>query len=400
MQSLLVLAVLVYSSPATKGGPKLSEVADALKEALRAGGAEVVDGAVDKARAEHARGWVSEAALGFFAEARAAVDEGRRALERVELEKAEAAFARAEQLYANELARPGVAPLSSGAALQRGVALFELGRATEARRAFQRAVALDGAAQLTEAMVRPDVARAFAEAIAPRGRKLARLLVPGERSLTVAVDGKSVGAAPASVEVSEGGHLVVVTAEGQLPSAQIVEVAAGETSVHLSPRADPVLAALASLRARPDASGVRSLSEALGLDGVVAAAVGVDAGVPTVVGQRFSARGCASALVTLAKPDLARAAATLATRLPAPPETCAGGAEEGVLEAPAIARPRAAPIVVATQPLKPHKPKFYERPWLWVGLLAVTSVAVGLGAGLAPHDTTYRTQLVGANFTK
>src|SRR5690349_12297590 len=101
----VIVSVLVYAPPSGKAGARLGDAAQALRQALRAKGHEVVEGAIDKARAERARGWVADRTLAFFGEGRAQLEEGRRALERVELAQAEAAFARAEKIYGERLDR-------------------------------------------------------------------------------------------------------------------------------------------------------------------------------------------------------------------------------------------------------------------------------------------------------
>src|SRR5947209_4221187 len=119
-------AVLVYAPPQGGAQGELPRVAAALKSALKARGAEVLDGAIDRAKADAQSGWVPESQLRFFGEARRAIDEGRKAMVRVELEQAEAAFERAERILLTHLEVTGAPTLEAGAALQRGVALFEL----------------------------------------------------------------------------------------------------------------------------------------------------------------------------------------------------------------------------------------------------------------------------------
>src|SRR5205807_1973184 len=77
--------------------------------ALRQNGITVVDGVFERARRELERGWVDEAALSFFARAQKKIADGRYALERVELERAESFFTDAERLVEPELVRPGAA---------------------------------------------------------------------------------------------------------------------------------------------------------------------------------------------------------------------------------------------------------------------------------------------------
>jgi len=386
----IVLAVLAYAPPSGHAGAELQSVSSAVKRAVRAQGADVVDGAVEKARAEHARGWVAEGALGFFARGRALADEGRRALERVELEKAEDALARAEQLYGEELVRPGVAELWSAVALERGVALFELGRVEAARRAFRRAVALDPAAELTEAKVRPDVARAFADAIAAgRARGRLTIYVVGAAPAQLSIDGAAPVPAPAALEVAEGEHLVRASAPGFHPQAALVDVGASGLEARLELARDAAAEQLSALHAHPAPDGVAALAALAGLDGVVAVAAGVDAGALTLVGARLDARGCATPLATVAvgKRGLDAAAAELASKLSAAKTECApDGAEPALADAEPIAHPR--PLPPPPPPPPPRKPRFYERPWLWAGLLVVTSAAVGTTAALVSRGTT------------
>jgi hypothetical protein len=82
----------------------------------------------------------------------------------VELAAAADAFAAAEAIYSAHKGWDGVAAAYADAVKWRGVALFELNRRDEAVHAFTVAKGFDRATELTEAMVRPDVARAFAAA--------------------------------------------------------------------------------------------------------------------------------------------------------------------------------------------------------------------------------------------
>jgi hypothetical protein len=109
-----------------------------------------------------AAGWTKEKNLAFFARGAQLVSDGRRALARVELEKAEALLAEAESAYASKLTWPGAGAEWAEAAKWHGVALFELKRVQEAQHAWAGAKALLPESPLTEAVVRPEVARAYA----------------------------------------------------------------------------------------------------------------------------------------------------------------------------------------------------------------------------------------------
>ena len=161
MQFLVTVAVLVTAPPSGGAAARRGAATAALVAAERARGASDV---VVNPLAMLAAGWTAERNLAFFGRGAALVAEGRRALERVELDEAEKRLGEAEAVYAPELGRPGVAAEWAEAATWHGVALFELKRRDEAAEAWGRAKALFTDTLLTEAMVRPEVARAFAAA--------------------------------------------------------------------------------------------------------------------------------------------------------------------------------------------------------------------------------------------
>jgi len=182
VQFLVTVAVLVTAPPSGGAGARLGEAKASLVAAERARGVDVVEDAAELVAA----GWTAEKNLAFFGRAAELVSDGRRALARVELEKAETLLAQAESAYAPELARPGVAEEWADAAKWHGVALFELKRRDEAVAAWGRAKALHPDALLTEAMVRPEVARAFAAARAgerPAAPSLAEASLPASERL-------------------------------------------------------------------------------------------------------------------------------------------------------------------------------------------------------------------------
>ncbi|HEY2749144.1 MAG TPA: hypothetical protein VGL86_31210, partial [Polyangia bacterium] len=160
MHFLVTVAVLLSAPPSGGARARQVEATAALEAAERARGADVVEDPLGLV----AVGWTAESNLAFFARGAQLVSDGRRALARVELEKAEALFGDAEATYRPSAARPGVASEWAEAAKWHGVALFELKRAQEAAREWGLAKRLEPASELTEAMVRPEVARAFAAA--------------------------------------------------------------------------------------------------------------------------------------------------------------------------------------------------------------------------------------------
>jgi hypothetical protein len=326
-------AVLVYAPQVGGAQPELPRVSAALKEALKARGAEVVDGAIDRASEDARAGWIPASQLKFFGAVRHALDEGKQAMVRVELEQAEAAFERAERILLTHLETAGATTLEAAVALQRGVALFELARLEEARRAFQRAKGFEPGLELTEATVRPDVARAFREA------------------------------KPEKIEV---------------PPAPTTEA----------------LSTLEILRTRPDPAALAALEGTLGLDGVLVAAVGHDHGDLATVATRAYG-GCTSALAE-SRAAIPEAASRLVDKLHKAP--CADKPTDP-LAAPTIAHPRPPPAPVEFRP-QPKKVPIWQRPWLWAGLVAGSSLIIGLSAGLAPHGTNYSATLDASRFTR
>lgn len=158
MHFLVTVAVLVQAPSSGGASARLGEARAAIVAAERARGAEVIE----DPEALVAAGWTAERNLAFFARGSELVSDGRRALARVELQNAEALLAAAEKVYEPERARPGVDAEWADAAKWHGVALYELKRRDEATEAWRRAKALYPDTMLTEAMVRPEVAQAFA----------------------------------------------------------------------------------------------------------------------------------------------------------------------------------------------------------------------------------------------
>ncbi|MDB4966558.1 MAG: hypothetical protein JWN44_2247 [Myxococcales bacterium] len=378
MHFLVTVAVLVYAPTGGGAGTRRGEAERAIVEAERAYGATVIDGDVVAAAGRaHGDGWTAETELGFFARAAALVAEGRRALGRVELARGEAALAQAEALYAPELWRAGVGDEAAEAAKWRGVALFELGQRGEATRAWRRAAALEPATQLTEAMVRPDVARAFAEAL--RKRPLAPLTVVSDG--IVFVDGRRPNAA--TLELPVGEHLVVARAPGMRPAAKLVDVPAAGVTATISLEADARAQAIAALRDEPGADGVEAARVALGADAIVVAAISVDAGALTWAATKRQA-GCGSDTVTETRAD------ELVRRLDA--SGCRAQAPIAIFEAPAIAQPRpaAAGRSAGGRRDRPERAtRLWERPWIWVGVVGALGVGVVLAVNLWPRDATY-----------
>lgn len=322
----MTVAVLVYAPQPGAAGVRRAEATAALVAAERANGADVVEGdALALAAAALAAGWVDERQLAFFARGAQLVTEGRRALAHVELERAESLLGEAERVYAPELWRPGARTEAATAALWHGVALFELGTKEEAQRAWRRALALEPATLLTEAMVRPDVTRAFATARAAKREE-------------VHVERPAEGAAAA---------------------------------------------AIAALHEAPSLAGVEALRTALGVDEVLVVAIASDAGVLTYAATRRPA-GCGTETVTsvragelvkrlgeatcLAEERVAvLEAPAIAHPRPLPSLVKGGGGGAG----------------------GERRARLWQKPWLWVGVVGALGLGVVLAVNLWPRDATY-----------
>ena len=100
----MTVAVLVSAPPSGGAAARVGEARAALAAAERGRGVEVID----DPEALLAAGWTAERNLAFFARGAQLVSDGRRALARVELDKAEAFFAEAVGLYQPHVSLPGV----------------------------------------------------------------------------------------------------------------------------------------------------------------------------------------------------------------------------------------------------------------------------------------------------
>ena len=419
----VTVAVLTYGPPSL--APRTEAVGRAVRAAALARGMAVVDGPlVARAEEELARGWIGEAQLAPLGRAREAIADGRRALERVELERAEAALGRAEAALDDEalLGWPGAATVRAEAARLRGVALYELGRAAAAGEAWRRAAALEPAAAVTEAEVRPDVVRAWRAAIA-RGASTAaaaataRLEVRWDGCALPAVlelDGREVPHEGCAVDVpvAPGVHFARVRGAGR-PAARLVEVVAGEAAPTVTLRRGlDDWEALSAGHERPARAALAAAARAIGLDGAIVVGFGVDRGDAVVYGARVTAAGCATDVVREAASDEARAAELLVGRLASADERCGEAARalddgRAIVEAPGVARPTERPAVPPSTPTKPppqtttaRGKRIWERPWLWLGIVGVSAAAIGLGAGLGTRGATTTATLDARGFAQ
>jgi hypothetical protein len=157
---LVTVAVLVVAPPSGGAAGRLGEARAAIVAVETTRGLDVIENPFEMLK----QGWVAEKYLAFFRDADRRYQEGRQKLARVDLQGAEEAFRRAEEIYKEHLDQTGVRTVCAEVAKWRGVALYELKRRDAALGEFGVAKWLDPSVELTEAMVRPEVARAFAAA--------------------------------------------------------------------------------------------------------------------------------------------------------------------------------------------------------------------------------------------
>lgn len=275
----MTVAVLVSAPPSGGAQARLGEARAAIVAAERARGVEVVEDAADLV--EH--GWTAEANLRFFAEAAALVRDGQRALTRVELQHAAELFALAERIYDEHPHAAGVRAEHAEAAKWHGVAWFELRSKAMAEKVWAHAKWLDPTIELTEAMVRPEVARAFAEVApehwevirlppghvmpgAPRpppgalevGRILGELRVDEVIVVAIAIDGGSLTYAAARMESGCGTPTVTAMSAADLvrkvhdaPCRESQAITVYEVPEIAHPRPAPAIAAMGGGAKRP-----------------------------------------------------------------------------------------------------------------------------------------------------
>jgi hypothetical protein len=318
---LVTVAVLVTAPPSGGAAAHLGEARAALVAAESARGLDVIDDPF----ALVANGWRAEAQLGFFGEAARLVADGQRKLARVELEAAEQAFAAAEKLYQEHRALPGVCTAWAEAAKWRGVALYELKRRDEARSEFGLAKGLDRATELTEAMVRPEVARAFA-------------------------------ATPLAYE--------------DMPADPGTFPGAGEPK-------------------QPTPPSLTEMMSTLGVNATIEAAIAVDRGQLVYAATRREASCMTDVATGARADELVRRLDSLPCRAGAEVSVEQAPEIAHPRPAPLATaqKPTASPRY-ARAPVE-RRPAVWRKPWLWVGVVGALGVGVVLAASLWPREPTW-----------
>jgi len=209
---------------------------DATADVLATAGANLRAGAVPRARLER------------FTQVRALADSGWQAFLDVQPDAARRRLARARGDAEDILTLPGGIELYADVSLRLGAVLDYVGRKDDGRDAIRVALALDPDRALTEREFSPDVLAvvAAARAVAPPTRTV-RIAsgTPSRAPVAIEVDGTARGAAPASLELPLGTHVIVARAPDHTPRALAFALdATGSAEVTLDLDTDPDAAAV------------------------------------------------------------------------------------------------------------------------------------------------------------
>ena len=216
------------------------------------------------ARAARADGWTADQRP--FAHAAAALGAG--AVPRERLDR----FARAEELAAEGWrayleARPTTAVSRLGDARAEAAALLDLdgglelyadlsvrigaarlalGRDAAADEDFRLAARLDPEREVTDAEFKPAVVQRYAAARTSRPGSAQQRIESVPAGAAIEVDGRPVGAAPVTVDLPIGLHVVVARGAGRAARAEVVGAAPGAAILRLELDADPAAVAVAA----------------------------------------------------------------------------------------------------------------------------------------------------------
>jgi hypothetical protein len=402
-----------------------AELTGIMERAGAGAGDDVVADAIAHAQARLAGGAVPAARRAELDRVRALAAAGWQAYLAVEPALAADQLAEARRLAEAALDLPEGPVIYADACLRLGVVLHQLGRAGEGDALMRLAATLDPGRTVSIAAFAPDVVSAYeaargAEAPAVPVRITATLADAGApagpgapaQAVAIEIDGRPAGAAPLALALPAGLHVVVARAPGHRSQARVVTVAAGPAAgaqaiaVALAPEPlaravlrgpDALAAGSAGEDARAAVTGALAHGE---LDAVVLAASAWRRGAPALLGQRCALDHAGQALactgvieIGYRQPgDAAAAGRALWTAL-------AGDAPAASLPGPTLladarlvspeARPgpsdapRDAPRAPAARAGASPAPRWYRRPWLWIGVGAATAAAATTAWALA-----------------
>lgn len=241
------VGVIAVVDGATEPGARAA-LAAAIGGAIEAGPgrpARVVLDAVAEARTAVAAGAVPVATLERFRRVRDQIDEGWHAFVRVQVELAASLLAVARTDAESIVALPGGAVLYADASLRLGAVLAHQGRLTESHAAIALALALDPERPITLAEFSPDIVAVIdsVRAQTPPTRSVRIATEPA--AALINIDGKDLGAAPLSVDLTYGQHVIIARRAAYESHGQAFAVDANVDRMSLALRRDAAAARLA-----------------------------------------------------------------------------------------------------------------------------------------------------------
>ncbi|ACY15058.1 hypothetical protein [Haliangium ochraceum] len=300
--------------------------------------------------------------------------------------------------------------------LRLGVVYLQLGRGEEADALLRLAAVLAPEREVSIAAFAPDVVAAYERArdLQPPRTRLSVavwLAAAGLEAISSArpsieIDGRPVGAAPQSLEVATGLHVVVARGLGYRSSAQVIAAVAGQTPLSLTLEAEPAAAAALAPSAlalgRADAQAQAALVGLLRyaeLDAAVLVASAWRGGAAVLLGQRCvrateSALACTEIVevamtsaesfddAALTPDDAATrtAMAALWRRLHGEQAASLSVSAPTLLADPRLTHPESAPVL--TMSGHQGRARWYRNRWLWLGVGVATTAAAALTWGL------------------
>jgi len=224
--------VAIVSYQGKEAPAPAGEVGAALARAARDAGVPTTLDAFRVAKTQLELGAVPRARLAGFGRVRELVEQGWRAYLAVEPAYAASRLSEARRLAEGVLALDGGVEAYAEVSLRLAVVLLDLGRKEEAAVLFRIAAALEPDRRVTLAEFSPDVVAAHEAAAAPGGPEApVRIDVrlaegAGGAPAEVELDGRKVGAAPVTVRLGAGQHVVVARAPGHVSAGRAFAVTA------------------------------------------------------------------------------------------------------------------------------------------------------------------------------
>lgn len=214
----------------------VQRVAAAIATAVRGAVAvRVIDDARSEARGAAATGAVAVETLQHFRRIREQIDDGWRAYHNVQFAAAASRFTAAREAAEALLVLRGGAALYADASLRLGVVLARLGRTTAARDALALSLALDPERPISPLEFPPDTIAVIDTVRAQAAVKRSVVVTTEPSGAVLDIDGRDVGRAPVTVELSIGDHVAIA----RLPQfrARAHAFAVAETAVAETPNA-------------------------------------------------------------------------------------------------------------------------------------------------------------------